>query len=107
MGRSYTPKYVVEIRHTTPPGCRPFQVVSAEWQVGTRANRPGYGKPTNVNLERYVMEYVKSIGINGVNAHISKDLGYVPYPTSAFIRLNRSGALPIVTWRAALFQVFP
>lgn len=90
MGRSITPKYVVHME-----GCTP-----ACWWV--REN----GKPTLDNLEKYVMAYAASLGASGVNSHISKSLGYVPYPRWARIRKNTKTGVVLAEWKAAMFQCY-
>lgn len=108
MGRSSTPKYVVEIFEGPPPhGKNAFiRTFPMEWQVKARYGSPGYGKPNNENLEKFIRQYARSLHHDGTNSHISKSLGYIPYPNRAIIRENYPGSPPIATWNAALFQVF-
>jgi hypothetical protein len=50
MGRSYTPKYRLEMDGATMCG----------WQVGSHYGIPGNGAPNDANLARYVEAYVAS-----------------------------------------------
>lgn len=103
MGQSITPKYVVEIKDGTSAYMTP-----ASWEVRERPRfgMKGHGKPTDKNLEAYVMAYAKSLEIGGANQHISLSLGFIPYPTSAIIRENRVGGKVVATWKVAMFQIW-
>jgi hypothetical protein len=90
MGRSYTPKYAIQLDTQA----------SMAWDV------KAHGTPNAANLQRYVMAYAKSLEVGGVNAHISQALGYVPYPRRAVIRYNKPGGAVVAEWRAAMFQVY-
>lgn len=90
MGRSYTPKYTVDI-----PG-----FLCMTWDTKR------HGKPTAAKLEKWVMAYAKSLEVGGVNAHVSQRLGYVPYPSRATVRLNVPGGAIVAEWKAAMFQVY-
>lgn len=68
MGRSYTPPYRVEHDGSTP----------SAW-------RREYGKPTEANLSKFIQEYSRSLEAGGCNQHVSKPLGYIPYPSWARI----------------------
>ena len=79
-----------------------------EWRTRERYGMPGHGQPNDDNLERWVMGYAKSLELGGVNEHISKSLGYIPYPKSAYVKAQtgaRAGDI-VATWEAAPFQVF-
>lgn len=98
MGRSYTPKYRLEIKDN----------VGWHWlnwlprgQYGIK----GHGAPSEVNLEKYVRSYAKSLEIGGVNEHVSLALGYVPYPTAARI-VNQETNEVVASWTAGMFQVW-
>ena len=61
-----------------------------------------------IDLEAYVIAYGKSLELGGVNEHISKALGYVPYPSKAWIEDNvPASKIPAnyKKWQAATFQV--
>lgn len=79
MGRTSTPTYVVEIEM---PG---YRYAPAAWRVSSAVNAPGYGKPTDANLARYVEKFEESTRPGGVNAH----LGFQRV-TTARIRRNTS-----------------
>lgn len=86
-------KYFVEVE-----GCTP-----AIWRVRKQFNLPGYGRPTEKNLAKYVMDYIDSLKIGGVNQHISKALGQIPVPNWAKIRENGDGRV-VATWKAPMFM---
>lgn len=90
MGRSITPKYAVYMTGSTPFG----------W------NSKQAGRPTDANLEKFVKGYAKSLEAGGVNEHVSKALGHIPYPTHAEIRRNVAGGGVVARWQAAKFQVW-
>lgn len=73
MGQMKTPKYRLEIFDGRG------KVQDLTWK----------GEPTPERLEEYVLVYGKSLELGGANEHISKSLGYIPYPTSARIIENR------------------
>ena len=52
-----------------------------------------------------VVKYGKAFGPGGVNAHVGKSLGYIPYPTEAYIIDNQTGDV-LVSWKAGMFQVY-
>lgn len=65
------------------------------------------GRPTKKNLAKYIYAYGKSLESGGINHHISKQLGYIPYPNYARIALNEptgQGDFTIVEWKAHIFQ---
>ncbi len=89
MGRSFTPAYAL--------------VVDGQdfmWDVKR------HGRPTEANLEKYVMTYAKSLEIGGSNVGISNALGYIPYPRAAKIVHNVHGGSLVASWKAAMFQVY-
>ncbi len=87
MGRTTTPTFRVEI--------------DGQRMAWDRRN----GRPTDANLERFVLVYAKSHEAGGVNEHISKMFGRVPYPTTARIVRQRNGAT-VASWMAGVFQVW-
>jgi len=95
MGRSTTPKYVVEMDGSTP----------AEWRVKKRFNIPGYGVPNEANLVKYVEGFIESLKPGGANHHISKALGYMPIPNWARIKVNCVGGEVLAEWKAPMFMV--
>lgn len=103
MGRITTPKYRLEIWSNAPLR-RVAEMVFAgpsieSWQVSQR------GRPTERNLEHYLFAQAKSFEHGGVNQHVSRALGYVPYPREARIVNQRTGQI-VAKWKAATFQVF-
>lgn len=89
-GSDYTPRYVVDMSGSMMP---------MEW------NSRDLGRPTQENLEKFVMMYAKSLEAGGVNEHISNGLGYVPYPTWANIRNQETGET-MAEWQAGAFQTY-
>jgi len=94
MGYSKTPKYRIEIDEQSP-------------NIGLeRTHQMAWeGRATSKRLEEYVMMYAKSLEHGGVNYHISKDLGYIPYPVRARIVEQKTRKI-VAQWQAAAFQVF-
>lgn len=88
MGRTYTPTFRLEMDGVT----------AATWD--------GKKRPTNDNLRTFVMDYAASLKLGGVNEHISKALGYIPYPGWARI-VRQSNNEVVAQWKAGLFQVYP
>jgi len=86
MGKSITPKYRIIVDG---------QVMS--WD----------GKPTQKALEHFVFSYAKSLEHGGCNEHISKQIGYVPYPINCKIETNTQyKPVTMAAWKAAPFQVY-
>lgn len=96
MGRSTTTKCAMEM-----DGC-----TGRCWHVrGSRSmGTPTEGAPTAENLTRAVESYIRSIESGGVNAHISKALGYIPYPNWARIVWNDGSRRVICEWTAPAFM---
>lgn len=63
-----------------------------------------FGGPTKENLFKRVKLFADSFKIGGVNQHISKHYGYVPYPKIASILMCDDAI--VEDWTAALFQVW-
>jgi hypothetical protein len=103
MGHSVTPKYALDIFETRMVDGR-FQSVKAIEALSWDIKR--YGRPTPANLEKYVLAYGKSLEIGGANEHLSKELGYIPYPNRAVIRFNHSHGNPVCSWVAPAFMVW-
>ena len=89
MGRARATKYAIWMTGTTP----------ACWDIKQN------GAPTVENLTRYVMAYGKSLDVGGVDEHISRALGHIPYSDRAVIRHNNQTREAVVEWRADAFQV--
>lgn len=95
MGKSYIPKYRLEIvSHNPFTGAR--KVDKASWHHK--------GRITEKVLEKYMIEYIESLKPGGVNYHISKALGYMPIPTEACI-VNQYTEEVVVSWKAPAFMV--
>jgi hypothetical protein len=97
MGRTTTPKYALEM-----DGCTCMAWDGTHQLKGS----PRKGKPTAEKLEAFVMAYAQSLEAGGINEHISRELGHIPYPRWARIRINKPGGEVIAEWKAAPFQVY-
>ena len=86
MGRTITPTYRLEME---------------EQRLGSTSPAAWKGRPTDANLERYVLAYVDG----GVNVHLSESLGYMPIPHAARVVRQSTGQV-VASWKAAMFQVF-
>ena len=64
------------------------------------------GRVSEDRLRDYVFAYAKSLESGGINEHISKALGHIPYPTQARIETNTKNPVIRATWKAAMFQVY-
>ncbi len=78
MGKSVTPKYRVEYRtnhgfkHSSNP---PIQAMC--WDVVSRTNVTGHGKPTVENLQIWRDKFNESFLPEGVNGHLSTSAGFI------------------------------
>lgn len=63
MGRSRTPRYVVEVNGTG-------RAQAMEWRARRRGQVLGYGKPTNENLAKWVERFNAALKPGGVNEHL-------------------------------------
>lgn len=103
MGRSFTPKYAVEIYETRMVDGKPRSVLAfdgATWDIKR------HGRADSKNLEKYVLAYGKSLEPGGSNAHISDAKGYISYPNRAVIRYNHSHGATVASWMAPPFMVW-
>lgn len=96
MGKSVTPPYRLEMSGTT----------HSAWRVKEQYGIPGDGQPNDANLMRYLLSFAASLKLGGTNQHISKALGYIPYPTWARIIRQRDGKI-MASWIAPAFMVWP
>lgn len=96
MGKSYTPKYRIEMKDHAGWN-------QSSWDVRSRANTVGMGKPTNENLKKKVYSYAKSLEIGGVNEGLSISTGFVPYPSEARIVNQFTGEI-MAEWKADMFH---
>jgi len=64
-----------------------------------------HGRANDKALEKYVFDYADSLKLGGVNEHISKSLGYIPFPHKARIVDQSTGEVK-AEWEAGMFQVF-
>lgn len=90
MGRSFTPPYTLEVTDN-----------DRSWKTAWVVK--DYGRPTLANLKRWICSYERSLEL-GVNQHISKRLGYIPYVNRADIIRQKTHEL-IVVWKAPSFRV--
>jgi hypothetical protein len=95
MGRSTTPKYAIRVSEgrNAKHGVTPMA-----WSVKES------GKPTAENLAKWVEAYHRSLEPGGVNAHIFRSIGHVPYLTAARIVRNVSGGETVAEWIAPMFM---
>lgn len=91
MGRSTTPKHRIEFRDSS----RKTQAVA--W------NTKWYGRANQNNLDQWVARYNGELELGGINDHISKALGFVPYITSAKI-VNQKTDQTVAEYQMAMFQ---
>lgn len=87
MGHSITPTYRLEY-----------------WD-GSTHSQAWQGRATVKRLESWVFDYSASLRAGGVNQHISRSLGYIPYPTIAVI-VRQSDGERVAEWSAGKFQVY-
>ena len=92
MGRSITPKYVF--------------IVDGKNAEAMAWDGKRLGKPTNESLRKHVIAWGKSFEAGQANEHVSKALGYIPYPSRAIVRENRRDGRIVAEWKAAMFQVW-
>lgn len=93
MGRSITPKYKIVLDDGSA-------LLDMCW------NSKQYGKPTNENLEKWVLAYGASLNPNGVNSHVRDSKGCIPYPRKAWIKYNKSNGATVAEWKAPMFMVW-
>ena len=98
MGRTSTPTYRMELEERRTASSNPA-VTRMAWDCRSK------GRPTDANLERYVLAYADSLKAGGVNMHLSQSLGHMPIPHSARIVRQSTGQV-VASWEAATFQVF-
>lgn len=98
MGRTNTPTYRVEMEERRTGSSNPA-ITRMAWDCRSK------GRPTDPNLERYVLAHVDSLKAGGVNVHLSESLGFMPIPHSARIVRQSTGRV-VASWEAAMFQAF-
>lgn len=64
-----------------------------------------FGEPNQENLMTALQSIVNSYKPGNCNAHISKSLGHIPFPTNAKVIDMKTGEI-VVTWNAPMFQVW-
>ncbi|ASV44517.1 hypothetical protein PBI_SCTP2_502 [Salicola phage SCTP-2] len=66
------------------------------------------GKLTNKNIfERLVKPYVDSMKEGGVNAHVSREIGYIPYPKYVKVTVQKGSRCgEVIEWEAPMFMVW-
>jgi len=92
MSTTRTPTYRLEI---TESGFCTLRTIRAVWR----------GRATQQRLDAWLQAYVKSLCPGGVNAHVSKALGYIPYPSALKIIRQSTGDC-VAEWKAAPFQLW-
>lgn len=96
-GKVTTPKYVLRIQ---VPG---HYVSDASWDVNSRGQLRGAGKPNDANLAKYMDALNKSLAKGGANEH----LGDKWKPTSAAIYHNDGTYKnPLATWKPEAEPMF-
>jgi hypothetical protein len=65
-----------------------------------RSNR----KPTQKQLDKWVLSYAKSLEKGGANEHVSNMLGYIPYPND--VKLIEASNVVVLRWKAPMFMVW-
>ena len=96
MGKSITPKYVLQMEGSTD------MCWDAKW---AKANL-GSILPTVKQLEEFVMAYVVSTYPGFINEHIGRAFG-ITVPSYARIKMNGELYGSIIEWRAPAFLVMP
>ncbi len=96
-GRSSTPKYVIRV---IAPG---HHVSDASWDVNSRGQLRGAGKPNEANLAKYMEALISSMKPGGANAH----LGDRNFNVTEAAIYNNDGTYqnPLATWKAPMFKV--
>lgn len=62
--------------------------------------------PTNDDVRAYIKgPYIKQYYIGGINAHVSKMLGYIPYPKQADL-IDFDTQKVVAVWRPATFEAW-
>lgn len=92
MGTTVTPKYRVVIEG--------LGIASMCWDI------KNYGRPSDANLERFVMAFVASLRPGGANAHLQSGTENLLFPTGARIEYNHRGGATVFAWKPAMFQVY-
>jgi hypothetical protein len=87
MGRTITPRYFVEVKHNGMVASTP-----SVW------NSKQSGRPTNLNLKRWVTKYHESLRHDGVNAHVAKAFGDGANIVSAAILRNDGTRTVVAVW---------
>lgn len=90
MGRSYTPKYAVNVKS-----------VGAHLDMFSWNSRDS-GRPNDSNLASWVRLMNASFAPGGINYHPEGDVVHI---TAAEIVENRRGGAVVATYKAPLFEV--
>jgi len=96
MGKSLTPKYVLQMEGSTDM-C---------WDTKWAKANLGSILPTVKQLEEFVMAYVVSTYPGYVNEHLGQAFG-ITIPSYARIKMNGELWNAIIEWRAPNFMVLP
>lgn len=67
MARSITPTFRIEHRVS---GSRPMAMTNSGWRSRKSGPFPGYGRPTEKNLQAYIAKFNASLEPGECNAHV-------------------------------------
>lgn len=95
MGRITTPTFRLEFNDN------PWRLV---WNAKETWDCTKYGRPSTASIERFRVARHKSLEIGGVNEHISKSIGYIPYINRARIIRQATGET-VAEFTAPPFEV--
>lgn len=87
MGRTITPTYRVEFKDNT----------SGKYWNSQSWESKAYGQPTDTNLESWRQRYNKSFGIEGVNFHCSRSVGFIIHIHTARLIRQATGEIIATT----------
>lgn len=96
MGKVRTPKYRVEVKTNLTGSSK----VISSWEV-----TKGHGRVNTKNLDRWVREHNESFLPKGVNYHVSKSIGIIPYVQEAHIVHQKTGEV-LVSYKMSPFETF-
>jgi hypothetical protein len=99
MGKIVIPAYRVEYRTNEKHAIKRDMI----WEVRSRTNVTGYGKPTLENLEVWRDTYNYSFH-KGVNSHVSEAVGYILRIVWCRIVHQKTGRV-MCTFTAPAFEV--
>jgi len=80
----------------------PYELVLID-NLNGRIELPGYYRIPTKRIPEFLAKWMKSFELGGVNEHVSKRLGYVPYPKRALLKKNN---VVIDEWVAPMFYIW-